>query len=400
MIIPALLEKNFEDIKNKVKEIDSANNLTIQIDIGDGKFVETKTFQDIKKLDTIETNAKFEVHLMVKNPLDYLGEGIEKVSKISTHVESGNVDEFIKRAKELGYEVGLSINPETKLEDLAEFMNDIDFVQFMTIKPGKQGNKFEAEVLDKIAIFSRTAPNILSQADGGIDESVIPDLINAGIKNMVIGSQIFQKPNESFNNFLELFEEASKQKKVRYKEIKSIAFLGGSVWEKDSEVYKQAFETAKLLAENGYEIVNGGGPGVMRAATKGAHAGGSKLVLGITYHPNKPKKNYEGTDPENDFEQEVVTLDYFDRTKVMLQNSDVHIVFKGGTGTISEFGMTWASSRIHEGHHKPIILFGKFWENIIKSFDKNMLMRPGERKLLKIVETPEEVLDYIKFLSS
>lgn len=180
-------------------------------------------------------------------------------------------------------------------------------------------------------------------------------------------------------------------------EIFRIAFLGGADWEEDSEVYKSAFDTAKLLAENKYEIVQGGGPGIMRAATKGAHAGGGN-VLAMTYTPPYKHENYEGTDPENDFDDEIITTDYFDRTKVMLQNSDVHLVFEGGTGTISEFGMTWASSRIHEGHHKPIVLYGDFWEHIIREFEHHMRMRPGELELLKIVKTPQETLDYIKSL--
>lgn len=179
------------------------------------------------------------------------------------------------------------------------------------------------------------------------------------------------------------------------KGIRKIAFLGGSSWDETSQVYKDAYNTAKLLAENGYQIINGGGPGVMKASTLGCESvGGDSLV--ITYYPNKEKKNYEGVDPENTFDDEIITLDYFDRTKVMLQNSDVHIIFNGSTGTISEFGMTWASSRIHEGNHKPIILFGRFWEKILEVIKENMLMRPGEVELLKIVETPKEVLEHIK----
>ncbi|HDQ88719.1 MAG TPA: hypothetical protein ENN92_01060 [candidate division WWE3 bacterium] len=179
--------------------------------------------------------------------------------------------------------------------------------------------------------------------------------------------------------------------------IKKIAFLGGAAWENDSQVFKEAFETAKLLAEKGYEIVNGGGPGVMRASTMGANSVNGE-VLAVTYHPNKKKKNYEGIDPENYFDQEIITLDYFDRTKVMLQNSDLHIVFKGGTGTISEWGMTWASSRIHEGNHKPIVLFGDFWQEILDVINKNLLIRPGEMELLKICTTPKEVLAYVESL--
>lgn len=177
--------------------------------------------------------------------------------------------------------------------------------------------------------------------------------------------------------------------------IKRVAFLGGASWEKEDKPYQDAYEVARVLAENGYEIVNGGGPGIMRASTRGGKAGGAG-VIAITYHPNKKKNNYEGIDPLNNFDEEIITLDYFDRTKVMLQNSDVHIVFKGSTGTISEFGMTWASSRIHEGNHKPIILFGEFWKEITDVITKNMLMRPGEVELLKICTTPQEVLEYIK----
>ncbi len=177
--------------------------------------------------------------------------------------------------------------------------------------------------------------------------------------------------------------------------IKKVGILGGASWEKGDEVYEDAYLVSKLLAENGYEIVNGGGPGVMRASTEGAKEGGAK-VLAITYHPNKPKKNYEGIDPLNHFDEEVITLDYFDRTKVLLQNTDLHIVFKGASGTISEFGMTWASSRIHEGNNKPIILYGSFWKEILDCIDKNMELRPDERELMQVCGTPQDVLDYVK----
>ncbi len=177
-----------------------------------------------------------------------------------------------------------------------------------------------------------------------------------------------------------------------------VAFLGGAAWSETDEAYIEAFETAKLLAENGYKIFNGGGPGVMRASTKGAHAGGGE-AFAITYRPNKPKRHYEGTDPENDAEVEILTLDYFDRTKVLLQNTDVHIVFKGSIGTLSEFGMTWVSSWIHEPNSKPIIMYGTFWNAILDSIESNMVIKPAEREMLRICTTPQEVLQYINELN-
>jgi hypothetical protein len=184
---------------------------------------------------------------------------------------------------------------------------------------------------------------------------------------------------------------------IKVQKVRKVAFLGGADWQPGQEPFDSAVEIARLLASKGYEVVNGGGPGVMRASTIGAHQAKGK-VLAITYHPNKPKRHYEGVDPENKFDEEVITLDYFDRTKVMLQNCDLHIVFNGATGTISELGMTWASSRIHEGNHKPIILYGNFWHNVMKVIRENMILRAGEENLLRICTKPEEVLEYISDL--
>lgn len=177
--------------------------------------------------------------------------------------------------------------------------------------------------------------------------------------------------------------------------IKRAVFLGGADFKPSDEVYQAAFKTAKLLAETGIAILNGGGPGVMRAATEGAHEGGGE-VIGVTYYPKYKHATYEGKDPKNRFDKEIKTANYFERTQKLLELGDVHIIFKGGTGTISEFGMSWASSRIHYGHNIPLILFGKFWKEIIEGFRKYMYMRPEEFKVYYIVTSPEEVLEKIQ----
>ncbi len=177
--------------------------------------------------------------------------------------------------------------------------------------------------------------------------------------------------------------------------IKKICFLGGAAWKESDQTYIDAYETARLLAQNGYEIVNGGGPGVMRASTMGGKMGGGK-TLAITYHPNKPKRHYEGVDLGNKFDEEIVTLDYFDRTKVMLQNTDLHIIFNGALGTLSEFGMTWISSWIHEPNRKPIVMFGDFWNELLDVLQKHMPISGEERALVRVCASPQQVLDYIR----
>jgi len=182
-------------------------------------------------------------------------------------------------------------------------------------------------------------------------------------------------------------------------EIKNISILGGADWKETDQTYQDAFETCKLLAQNGYIILNGGGPGVMRAATDGAHAGGG-TVIGVTYYPDYHHELFLGRDQNNRVDQEVTTEDYFDRTKELLILGDCHIVFRGGTGSISEFGMSWASSRIHKGHQIPLVLYGEFWTDVLEGFKEHMYMRSGEFKLYKIVKTPQEVLEFVQGLKN
>lgn len=396
MIIPVILEKDFDEIVKRVEGIESQVGM-IQIDFCDGKAVNGKTFLDIKRLNEIHTSVFFDIDLMVENPIPYVREHLTKGAKICAQVENEKyVEKFIKEAKKQGYIVGLSIKYETPLEKLDKYLDQIKFVQFFGIEPGGQGREFIHDVVHKIKKFRKDHPHIKVQVDGGMDKNNILELTQAGVDDLIIGSAIFGSGNY-VTNYLQL-KDLPMNTISTLSIVKKIAFLGGADWKEDSDVYKDVFEIAKVLAKSGYEILNGGGPGVMRAATKGAHAGGAK-VLAITYHPNKKKMHFEGVDPENDFDEEVVTFDYFDRTKVLLQNSDLHIVFSGATGTISEFGMTWASSRIHEGNNKPIIVYGKFWNDLLDCIEKNLNLRPGERSLLKVCTTPKEVLEYIKEVS-
>ncbi len=186
-------------------------------------------------------------------------------------------------------------------------------------------------------------------------------------------------------------------------EISKVAFLGFADAKPDDAEFKAAFASAKILAENGYTVVDGGGPGVMLAATEGAHAGRGKAV-GVTYYWN-PKDSdhpafFEGRDAKNNFDEEIKTDTYVARTLKIMDVSDVYVVFNGGTGTISEFGMAWGLARLHFGHHKPLILYGSFWHDIIEVLGKNMRLRPEELRVYHIVTSPEEVLLKIKALEA
>ncbi|HOD01509.1 MAG TPA: LOG family protein [bacterium] len=417
MIIPAILEKDIKECERKIKLVEGACS-AVQIDILDNTIVPGETFQDLQNLEEIKTLADITIHFMVKDPINLIRKlgflfppNTTKINGVSTLItqvaDIQETENFLKYAKDLGYKTGISINSDQDILPLEGLIQGADIIQFMGVEPGKQGGEFIPSVLEKIKNFKNKYPEKTTQIDGGINDANITSVLETGVDNIIIGSAIFNSddPKKKLLEFSTIFEQKRKNLTEQTSEIKinkkknkrplMICFLGGAAWKNEDEPYIQAKETAKLLAENGYGIVNGGGPGVMRASTEGAHEGGAG-VLAVTYHPNKPKRHFEGVDPENKFDLEVKTLDYFDRTKILLQTSDIHVIFRGSIGTLSEFGMSWENSYIHEPNNKPIILFGDHWRGIIKSIEENMSVRGGETEILKICTTPQEVLEYIK----
>jgi len=175
-----------------------------------------------------------------------------------------------------------------------------------------------------------------------------------------------------------------------FKNIKVVSFLGYADAQTGDPLYESAKETARVLAEHGIINVNGGGPGVMRAATEGAHEGGGKAYVS-TFYPQH-MENFEGKDPLNKADKEIVMNNYLDRTLKLLELGNAYLMFNGGTGTVSEFGMAWGLAKLYLGHHKPLILYGEFWHEIVEAFAKNMHIRPVALRVYRIVTTPEDAL--------
>ena len=180
------------------------------------------------------------------------------------------------------------------------------------------------------------------------------------------------------------------EEKYRGRLIKNVAFFGDSRVSPSDSTYKVAYETAKILAEAGYTVVDGGGPGVMNAATSGAQAGGGP-TLTVTFDP-VGAPGYEGRYIKNVPDKEIVTTNYIERMFKLMEYGDIFVIFKGGSGTISEFGTAWVLAKLYYGVHKPFILFGSFWAEIIDIFRKYMNIDKTELSVFEIVATPAEVL--------
>jgi ribulose-phosphate 3-epimerase len=214
-IIPTVMPENEDDFREKIitvyRHVD-----TIQIDVMDGKFVNSTSwpYNDFGnefwyKLKTQEEGlpewekVNFEVDLMVENQVEEATNWINAgVSRIIGHVEAFTSDEMIEEFIELGknsmVEVYLALAPSTDLNRVKKWIdnenenNKIDGVQFMGIENvGYQGQPFAEEILKKISELRAEFPDLVIAVDGGVNEETAPELIEAGATNLASGSYIF-----------------------------------------------------------------------------------------------------------------------------------------------------------------------------------------------------------------
>lgn len=176
--------------------------------------------------------------------------------------------------------------------------------------------------------------------------------------------------------------------------INNVTFFGDSAIAEDDPIYKSVWDASKYLATKGYTIVNGGGPGIMKAATDGAESVNGNTVA-IYWQP-KLASFFEGKNLANITDESQTSSNYVMRTLGLIEKGDAYIVCKGGTGTISEFGLVWCLAKLYYGCHKPVILFGDFWDPLIEAFQKTMYIDEIELGVLYQATTPmqiEEILN-------
>lgn len=175
-IIPAILEKNWEDVEKKISLVKDFAKI-IQIDVMDGKFVPGKTFSDPKPFVRYSKNSILEVHLMVNNPLSCLkpfaAAGFKRfIAHVETLPQRKEQEEFVRQGKLLG-KVGLAIDLPTSILSIKVPLDKLDFLLVMLVKAGSSGQQFSASALEKIKQL-RKKTQMEIEVDGGVNlESMI-----------------------------------------------------------------------------------------------------------------------------------------------------------------------------------------------------------------------------------
>lgn len=180
-----------------VKKLDLSKPDYIHIDIMDGKFVSNKTWttSEVKKFTSYST-LPLEVHLMVNNPSKYIEDyALMNTSIIIFHYEAvKDINEMINKVKLYGLKVGIAINPETNINVLIPYLNMIDEVLIMSVHPGKSGQSFIEESLEKISVLKNiileSNYKTIISVDGGINNETGLLCKDAGVDELVSASYI------------------------------------------------------------------------------------------------------------------------------------------------------------------------------------------------------------------
>ena len=201
-ISPSILSADFSKLGNEIKDLEKAGADLIHIDVMDGHFVPNITIgpEVIHKLRKY-TSLPFDVHLMISPVNNFIKNFAEAGADIITiHPEAtNNISESIKKIKSYGKKAGVSLNPETKVDEVMPILNMIDLVLVMSVNPGFAGQKFIKETLEKVKILRKEIDikkiKTEIEIDGGINFDNSKLAIAAGVDILVSGTTIF-KQNE------------------------------------------------------------------------------------------------------------------------------------------------------------------------------------------------------------
>lgn len=204
LIAPSLLSCDFSRFGEEIARMDKAGADMMHLDIMDAHFVPNLTFgAPVIKFVRKYTDKPFDVHLMISEPLKYIEDFAKAGADIITfHVESeSDIKATIEKIKSFGLKAGLVIKPNTPVETVFPYLEDLYMVLVMTVEPGFGGQSFMADMMPKVEALKAKRDELsldfLIEADGGIADGTIATAAKAGVDVAVAGTAVFKAEDAS-----------------------------------------------------------------------------------------------------------------------------------------------------------------------------------------------------------